>query len=164
MWKDLPYTAEIDIPIEYFYFARQWWNGPNVDASVWWRDASGGCHFKSVVTGEGISPLPAVVVADREISHAEFSAVLEDCVAAGIYHIEDDRKSVVRGMHFSTTVAIKRCGRPEHSYFIAAGAKNLEHAKIVRIVDKYDPDLFEGKRVDLFTLARREIDGGESRS
>jgi hypothetical protein len=50
--EDVPYNDRFNKDIAYIYCADIWWDGAGADASIFWEDTNGECHYLAIETGE----------------------------------------------------------------------------------------------------------------
>jgi len=138
----LPFAEDIGPNTEYFYYGCQWWGGVNPEAAVWWKDHTGKCHFRCVLTGDSFEPLPRVQVANRQIDCSAFKDLIDRLVKIGILSMQSQREMLAHGK-CDAIVSIRTATGVHHTYTIRGAWPNDErHREIAQIVMKVAPEFF----------------------
>jgi hypothetical protein len=102
--EEVPFSNRFDKEIAYIYSADIWWDGAGADASIFWEDINGKCHYLAIETGETTEPIEPKFDKEITIKRKLFLELSQNLIEAGITEIKSQffpASSLHRDLFFS---------------------------------------------------------------
>jgi len=142
----LPFSDSVQADAEYFYVCQAWWDGSNFDTVMWWKDLSGTCWYRCVLTGKGLDKAPEREVANRQIPCDKLDDLIGKLRSAGVMEIQSQPKARVIS-NYDRLVSIRLADGATNTYCIRGGVANDPRANDVSaLVYGAAPEFFPGSK------------------
>lgn len=133
----VPYSNRFDKSVAYIYWAISWWDEAGADASIFWEDVNGVCHYLAIGTGETSEPTEAKIYKDITISRKLFWELSQDLVKLGVLDIESP-KSVTPSIAEDSYFYMKLKTGETVSYLVRGGiTKDEKINKVDQLLGKF---------------------------